>query len=60
MTLEDKRRYYYLCEMLARETKDKEDLLDCLYRLRAERDAAFKKLAEICIEPQFRFLFKPS
>jgi len=54
MTNDDKRRYYFLCECLASETHENECLIDCLYRIRSERDAAFDKLARLCIEPKFK------
>ena len=56
MTADDKRRYYYLCEHLASEAKDNECLIDCLYRISAERRTAIEKLGMLCIEPNFRFI----
>ena len=52
MTAADKRRYYYLCESLSSEAKDGEELFDCLYRIKSERDAAFFKIARLAIQPK--------
>jgi len=58
MTEDDKRRYYMLCECLAGELNENEELVDCLYRIRHQRDAAFQKLAHLCIEPKFQFIIR--
>ena len=58
MKLDDRKRYYHICESLASELKDGECLIDCLYRIISERDAAFEKLARLCIEPSFNFFIR--
>jgi hypothetical protein len=56
LTEDDRRRYFMLCECLASELKDNECLVDCLYRLLADRRQAFQVLAETCIQPGFKFV----